>query len=148
MDIKISPTRRHSCGAVIRTGAIALMAILISCAGIHGADTIELPFDYFYGRWTPGHFLDGRVALTDADPQGRTDYSYTSDRIQVGLDDVPEYLVVSQQSDYALRTPTLYLYHRPAPNWQVGIDNLCYHESYGLILHCALALCLSCTDTV
>jgi hypothetical protein len=117
----------------IKAGLI-FSAILITCACIHGADTIELPFDYFYGRWTTGHFLDGRVALTDADPQGRTDYSYTSDRNRIGLDDIREYLVVSQQSDYGLGTPWLYYYFRPASNWQIGIDNLCYHESYGLIV--------------
>jgi len=104
-------------------------AILISCACIHGADTIELPFDYFYGRWTTGHFLDGRVAIVERDPQGRTDYSYTSNRIQVGLDDIQEYLVVSQQVDYVLRTPTLFLYHRPSPNWQISLDTLRYHET-------------------
>ena len=117
----------------MRTHTIAgliFSAILISCAGIFGADTIELPFDYFYGRWTTGHFLDGRVAFSDADPQGRTDYSYTSDRNRIGLDDIREYLVVSQQSDYGLGTPWLYYYFRPASNWQIGLDALRYTEYY------------------
>jgi len=117
----------------LRTHIIAgliFSAILISCACIHGADTIELPFDYFYGRWTTGHFLDGKVAYTKEDVIGRRSYFYTSERERVGLDNIPRYLVISTQNDERLFTPSFSYFRRPTSNWQIGLDSLQYVELY------------------
>ena len=110
----------------IRMATIALVAILILCASIHGADTIELPFDYFAGRWVNGHYLHGNYYLQkDRYPRYSWSYLLTSDPFRFSVDRFETNLLYKYQNHEFLSAP-MSLDYRPFDHWQLGVHGLVY----------------------
>ena len=111
-----------------------LTAVLLLCftSGAFAADdTVDLPFEYFYGRWDNGH----KVALdlnwrryhsgsdVDAEHWRNADYQFTADRLQIAVADMQRD-VVFYDSDNIISSPRVSLRWRPVANLQLSLDSL------------------------
>ncbi len=108
------------------------LIILLSLSKICIAD-VEIPFDYYYGRWVDGHQIGGAYEFRDdADDQSKQiDYLFTSGKYQSGFDIVRRYdLGVEGYGDRGWITPVVNFKIRPNSHWQIGIDEAYYAKSF------------------
>ncbi|MBU8934211.1 MAG: hypothetical protein KOO62_09420 [candidate division Zixibacteria bacterium] len=111
----------------IRLGIVLFFIAMIFIAGQSRAD-IELPFDYFYGRWVPTHSVSGQLELQDYDEtQKEITYRFTGDRYRFGLSMVPKARVNPYFPGSGVY-PRGLIQTRPRSNWQIGIDDVYYSE--------------------
>jgi len=109
-----------------RTAAGIAIAITLFISGTALGQDIDLPFDWFYGRWVDGHQPEMDFVWHETKKPARVgSYSFTSGSYMFGFDDIRGELV-SYDGDGHLEFPTLFLRVRPRSNWQLGIDAVSY----------------------
>ena len=77
---------------------------------------VDIPFEYFYGRWVTGHQPSARLELHKGDgPERIGDYQFTSEKWRVGLSQIqPGGFDYSDDNHAHLPVPSFYL--RPTGN--------------------------------
>jgi len=99
---------------------------LISLSQLCSAD-VEIPFDYYYGRWVDGHQVGGFYEDQkdrNYDSKSLT-YLFTLNRYQFGLDFITRDIIYQRHYD-GWMTPIGHFKIRPINNWILGIDNIYY----------------------
>lgn len=110
---------------------IILLLIIISLSQLCSAD-VEIPFDYYYGRWVDGHQIGGfyEDKYDGEDRSRQINYLFTNDKYQIGFDLTTRYdLGIRGYGDDGWVTPNLSLQLRPNSHWQIGIDQAYFSES-------------------
>ncbi|MFH2048968.1 MAG: hypothetical protein ABIJ12_05950, partial [bacterium] len=110
---------------------IISILILISLSQLCSAD-VEIPFDYYYGRWIDGHQVGGFYEIRDdaEDYSKQLDYLFTNGKYQIGFDLTTRYdLGISGYGDDGWVTPNVSFQLRPNSHWQIGVDDAYYAET-------------------
>lgn len=98
------------------------LAATSSCWGV------DIPFEFFYGRWVRGHQPSGQLELHKGNRPTRSgDYQYTSEKWRVGLAGIRG-KVLWRDDDGRLSFPVASLQVRPGSNWQIGLGPLIVSE--------------------
>lgn len=118
---------------------LILLIILLSLSKICNAD-VEIPFDYYYGRWVDGHQIGGSYEFQDnrEDSTRSVSYLFTSGKYRYGFGIVTKSVLNIKPSDVGLMSvdeekswisPVLKFQIRPTKKWQLGIDSLYFTET-------------------
>ncbi len=85
---------------------------------------IDLPFDYFYGRWVEGHYLNSSFSGTDLDLyHDVTNYSFTKNSWQIKVNNFGDHLLWDKDGDYT-KSASFDIKYRVNNHWEVGITNI------------------------
>ncbi|MDH4034798.1 MAG: hypothetical protein OEV80_13475, partial [candidate division Zixibacteria bacterium] len=90
---------------------------------------VDIPFEFFYGRWATGHQPSGQLELHKGDgPKRMAGYRYSSEKWRAGLSQMRGKVFYYNKDSY-LQWPVPSFYLRPAGNWQIGLDSLKIEET-------------------
>lgn len=115
----------------IVTAGYALISLLcLSSSSLsQDSDYIELPFEFFHGRWVQGHSGELRTTyLEGRSPDYYGSYNFTFGNNRLSIYDIQKYILVNEKTE-TWRTANISFLKRVKPNWQIGIDRFTYDES-------------------
>lgn len=107
-----------------------LLVVLCLIPGVVFGETpdesVELPAEYFFGRWAPGHRIDFRQRWDSrSSPYTAGSYEYCTGTLLLGMNGVGNRLLFDREDD-EYRTASFYGFWRPGSNWQVGINEMTF----------------------
>ncbi|MCH7947985.1 MAG: ATP-binding protein [candidate division Zixibacteria bacterium] len=109
--------------------ALILLLCLPSSSLSQDSDYIELPFEFFHGRWVQGHSGEFKSTYVDYDgPDYFGSYNFTFGSNRLSISDIQKYILVNEKFE-SWRTANISFLKRVKPNWQIGIDRFTYDES-------------------
>jgi hypothetical protein len=89
---------------------------------------VELPFEWFHGRWVEGHrFYAGFIWQDHYGVDFSGDYLFQTGRHEIGLARVSE-APLWKNDEGVLEPPVPFWRYRPNDRWQVAIDGIIYDE--------------------
>ena len=100
-----------------------VLALILLMASSVSAQ-IDLPFDYFYGRWVDGHYLNSSFHGTEFDwYHNSSNYSFTNNSLQVKINDIGDHLLWDKDGDYK-NSASFDINYRINNHWQIGLNGL------------------------
>jgi len=94
-------------------------------------DYVDVPAEYYFGRWAQGQYARDSVWYDSNDDSLRSRFSYefSNAHMNVGFAGLRDYLFLDHDSENdGLSTSRFHAGARPYQNWQVGISDLWYAE--------------------
>ena len=120
-------------GALLAAAIVCLSGVADTAVGEEGY--VELPAEFYFGRWVPGHLWQGYVqSRRQAKTEASSDYSYSNAQFKLGLRRIQNCILFSDDGSL-FATSSFSGYWRPFQNLQIGIDSLEYsrletHDPY------------------
>lgn len=113
---------------------VGYVLISLVCLSPHSfsqdSDYVELPFEFFHGRWVQGHSGEFKSSYLDyRSPDYYGSYNFTFGSNRLSINDIQKYILVNHELE-SWRTADISFLKRVKPNWQVGIDRLKYSERW------------------
>ncbi len=106
---------------------LACVVVSLIAAGNVGA-AVDLPFEWFHGRWVEGHTVYGNLAWQEHHDFGFSgDYLLHTGRHEIGLARISE-APLWENDEGVLEPPVPFWRYRPNDHWQVAIDGITYDE--------------------
>ncbi len=108
--------------------ALIFLLCLPSSSLPSDSDYIELPFEFFHGRWVQGHSGEFKSTYVDYDsPDYFGSYNFIFGNNRLSILDIQKYILVNEKFE-SWRTANISFLKRVKPNWQIGIDQFRYDE--------------------
>ncbi len=106
----------------------AVVAVLAGDAIAQDDDYVDLPSEFYFGRWVPGHRITAYAILNpEQSPERWTSYHYLTNNLRVGIDKFFNHLLY-ERGDEFMRTVPWSVHVRPSRNLQIGLDSLAYRQ--------------------
>jgi len=116
---------------------LTLLGLLLLAAPVFGAgDYVDVPAEYYFGRWAQGHYGTAYGTLRDdRDPIWKTGYGFASNSFRVSVPRLEQSGLWDISCD-SVRIAPLSVWWRPGGKWQLGITDYTYFrkESSGIKL--------------
>jgi hypothetical protein len=105
-----------------------LCLLIVARVSADEADHVDLPIEFYFGRWVPGHLFHGYAESRYwTEPGASSEYSYTSTKFKLGLSRIQDVILFSDNGTL-FSTSSLSGYWRPILNLQIGIDSLDFYR--------------------
>lgn len=116
--------------SIVTAGFVLISLLCLSSSSLsQDSDYIELPFEFFHGRWVQGHSGELRTTyLEGRSPDYYGSYNFTFGNNRLSINDIQKYFLVNHDLE-SWRTADISFLKRVKPNWQIGIDRFTYDES-------------------
>jgi len=115
--------------SIVTAGYALILLLCHSSSSLpQDSDYIELPFEFFHGRWVQGHSGELRTTyLEGRSPDYYGSYNFTFGSNRLSINDIQKYFLVNHDLE-SWRTADISFLKRVKPNWQIGIDRFRYDE--------------------
>lgn len=115
-------------GLIKRFFCVLLLQLVVLLPSVQSQ--VEIPFDFFQGRWVEGHYYNGWIKeISDDDNLHEySDYFFTKGNAKFDFKYLQRYIFFDDLENNII-TPRLSLNVRLSPKWQVGINDMMYNKS-------------------
>ncbi len=124
---------------VFRFIKLFLIVLLLLGSASTANSQVELPFDYFYGRWVDGYYFEGSLWFKDLEIDHLNGYntsSFTNSLLQIKVVGLGNHILWDESKSLwdgsiQRQSPTININLRPSNKWQVGVNNFyIFNSSY------------------
>ncbi len=107
---------------------LAIILVLLIVSAIAADDYVDVPAEYYFGRWAQGHYgtIDG-IMWTDDSPVWKTGYGFASESFRVSIPQFEHYGLWDTRDNEHRITPVS-IWWRPGSRWQFGVTDFTYSE--------------------